>query len=306
MSKKNILLIGCGNIGLRHIELLLKESTIKNIYVYDKHINNSKKLIDKLNNHKKIVQLKNFNTKVKRIFLCILATHSYRRFFLLSKIINLYNPKYILAEKLLENSVSEINKYHNNFTRKKIYVNCSNRMRSIFLELLKKYHKKKINMNVNGGGWNLLSNCIHFIDFIALITNEQIKRISINENSYLIKSKHNNFKELIGEMVIEFKKGSILKLNSKKSKKDRIMEIVDSKNNKTITNLDQNKITFPNKKKFKMQYQSLLTFQFYKKLIKGEKINLPDLKRNVTHTKVLLTGLKRSKLFKYKKDIMVT
>ena len=306
MIKKNILLIGCGNIGFRHIELLIKDRSVKNIYIYDINLNNSKKLIDKFDYNIKIILIKNLNLKLRNLFLCIISTHSNRRFYLMSKIIRLHNPKYILVEKLIENNIYEINKYYKELEKKKIYVNCSNRLRTIFIEIKKRYYKKKINMEIKGGNWNLLSNCIHFIDFLAFITNEKIKKIKIKKNSYLTRSKHNKYKELIGGMIVEFDKGSVLKLNSTHLNKDKINKINDNNNYKTVANLDKNKISYPNKKKFKSQYQSQLTYKVYKCLTKGSKINLPNLKKNIEHTKIFLNEIKRDRLFKYKKDIMIT
>ena len=93
MIKKNILLVGCGKIGFRHIELLVDEKTIGKIYIYDKSKLNSKLLLNKLNNNKKIFVLKNLNQKLESIFLSIIATHSYRRLVLIDKIIKSYKQR---------------------------------------------------------------------------------------------------------------------------------------------------------------------------------------------------------------------
>ena len=307
MIKKNILLVGCGKIGFRHIELLVDEKTIGKIYIYDKSKLNSKLLLNKLNNNKKIFVLKNLNQKLESIFLSIIATHSYRRLVLIDKIIKSYKPEIILAEKIIETKIDLINLYQKKFLKKKIYVNCSNRMRSIFLKIIKKYKKKKIKVNVSGGNWNLLSNSIHFIDLVSFMTDENVFKMMINQNSYLISSKHKNFNELIGEITIKFDKGSILILKSNKNKSDRIIEVVDNKNNKIIANLDKNKIVYPNIKNYiKKQHQSLLTNIFYKKLINKKKIDLPEFKKNIKDTFFLIKELKKNKLFKYKKNIMIT
>ena len=139
------------------------------------------------------------------------------------------------------------------------------------------------------------------------MTDENVFKMMINQNSYLISSKHKNFNELIGEITIKFDKGSILILKSNKNKSDRIIEVVDNKNNKIIANLDKNKIVYPNIKNYiKKQHQSLLTNIFYKKLINKKKIDLPEFKKNIKDTFFLIKELKKNKLFKYKKNIMIT
>ena len=79
----------------------------------------------------------------------------------------------------------------------------------------------------------------------------------------------------------------ILKSNNNKS--DRIIEVVDKKNNKIIANLDKNKIVYPCIKNYiKKQHQSLLTKIFYKKLINKKKIDLPKFKKNIKDTFFLI------------------
>ena len=119
----------------------MKKQLVK--YIYDKSKLNSKLLLNKLNNNKKInFCFKKSKSKIRKYFLSIIATHSYRRLVLIDKIIKSYKPEIILAEKIIETKIDLINLYQKKFFKKKIYVNCSNRMRSIFLKIIKKWKKK--------------------------------------------------------------------------------------------------------------------------------------------------------------------
>ena len=70
----------------------------------------------------------------------------------------------------------------------------------------------------------MLSNSIHFIDLVSFMTDENVFKMMINQNSYLISSKHKNFNELIGEITIKFDKGSILILKSNKIKVTELLK----------------------------------------------------------------------------------
>jgi hypothetical protein len=302
MNKKNILLVGCGNIGFRHIELLIHEKNIEYIYIFDKNLSNSVKLLKKSKLRKKIFILKKLNFKIKNIFLCIIATHSLKRLELIYKIIKLHNPKYILSEKIIENDIFEIKKYNKFLLKKKIFINCPSRLRKIFSKLINIYNKEKIEMTINGGNWNLLSNCIHFIDLVSFITGENMCKLEISENSYLINSKHKNFKELIGNITINFNRGSVLKLCSYNNSDEKIIKVSSQNKSKLLINFNKNKINYrKNIFFFKEQFQSLLTIKIFKDLVKNKKINLPCFKKNISDTIFLLKELKKNRLFKYKK-----
>ena len=66
----NILIVGFGNIGLRHCESLIKFKKIKKIFIYDVNQTNLYRFKKKIKNEdkNKIVILKNLNQKKKNFF----------------------------------------------------------------------------------------------------------------------------------------------------------------------------------------------------------------------------------------------
>tara|TARA_B100000787_G_C16198423_1_gene302840 strand:+ start:4717 stop:5637 length:921 start_codon:yes stop_codon:yes gene_type:complete len=305
---KKILLAGCGQIGFRHVELLSNEKQIDKIYLYDKKIINCRKIINKLSKNLSKFEIIKDIKKVpkKRIFLCIVSTLSEKRFKLITQIYKYSNPKYMLVEKLVENDLNEIEKYYKYLKNKKIYVNCSNRMRQIFKKIKKKFYKKKINLIVSGGRWNMLSNSIHFFDFVSYVTNSELSNIKIKKIIKWVSSKHKNYKELFGEISAKYYDGSTVNLICKENNKKRYITIKNNKQSMIIDYSD-NKIKQPeNSTQFKTQYQSELTKNVFFNLLKKKKIELPLLRENIKQNIILLKELSNTKLFLGKKKIMIT
>ena len=94
----NVLIVGFGNIGLRHCESLIKFNKIKKIFIYDinyKKLQSFKKGINSKNKNK-IVILKDLNKNKENFFLSIISTNSNVRFNVFKKIVNTFNIKYFI------------------------------------------------------------------------------------------------------------------------------------------------------------------------------------------------------------------
>ena len=114
----NILIVGSGGIGMRHIESLLKSNEIKEITVLEKYVNNIKKtktFLKKKNKNKiKINFFKNLNDLFrlnKSFFLVILSTTADVRLKIFINLISNIKVKNWILEKPIGQSLNDLKIY---------------------------------------------------------------------------------------------------------------------------------------------------------------------------------------------------
>ena len=100
---KKILIIGAGNIGLRHLESLGKSDILIKIFVYDLFISKQiKKKISEIQKYNKRVNieiLNNFSSHLS-FDVCIISTNAKERYQLTLLSIKKLNIKNIILEKI--------------------------------------------------------------------------------------------------------------------------------------------------------------------------------------------------------------
>ncbi len=256
----NILILGLGNIGLRHLQSILKIKADKlNIYLHDKKrllINHNQ------NNHKihKVYNIpKNLNFEI-----AIISTTSEVRHSLLKKIIVNNRIKRILIEKI---AFTSKNQYLSALKIKNISINYPRPLMKSYINLKSYLRKKTIkSIYIYGSKWNMLSNSLHFMNLFYFLTNEILTDINFTKiHNKKYKSKRFGFSEIKGLIVFKNKKNQFLKLVDTSIYKENIIEIFF---NKKILRINENlsKISFYDdqnnllkQKKFKLELQSNLT-----------------------------------------------
>ena len=289
---KKILLIGCGNIGFRHLEGLLKSDLTLEITVIEKlndRIESSKKKINELNfNKKKIFFYNNFLFNKKSFDLLICATTSNKRYELLKFLVKKFIFSRIILEKLAFQNSYDYKKALKLLNKNNIssWVNCPRREQKIYKEIKNDFKKNdKLSIQVFGNRWNLASNSIHFFDLFYFLKNDDHFFNSNTETLKKIPSKHKNFYELTGLLKIKSKKDVIL-LNDQKVSRDIIVKI----------KCDKKKI----EKKIKIFQQSELTTILIKKIFSNQDINLPTLTEAYSPHKLLYFSFKKHFIIKNK------
>ena len=245
--KKNILIIGCGNIGFRHVQSLIKNNNINKIYIYDIDFCSYDIVRSKLKTYKnKINFIYNFNKiKIKNFFLVIFSNYAKGRYLSFKLIDQKFKVQYYLIEKIVENNLSAIEKFKKN---KKIkFVNLPMRMMRPFKLINKIFSGQVIDCIYHGTKWNLLSNSLHYINFVSHITQSKIEEINIVKIGKPYKTKRPGQVDFFGKIFVKYSNGSTLFLNSVEKKITRKFDLIN-KNNSFRYYLDQNILKF-NKKK---------------------------------------------------------
>lgn len=302
--KSKILLIGCGNIGYRHLQSLLNSNLFLKIVVIDKSNLRLNELANEIKKksfkNKEISFSNNLSIKNKKFDLVICATTSYKRSYLLKKLLLKFKFSKILIEKLAFQNLNDFKKILILFNKNKIncWVNCSRREQTIYKIIKRKnMNVDKLSIEVTGNKWNLASNSIHFFDLFYFFN----KNFStFNEQSNFLKkipSKHHNFLELTGKLKLTNKQNFIY-LNDQKKNKDIIVKIKTSKYKYYINETKQFvRIYSKNKifaKKIKILKQSILTKKIVKKIINNEQVNLPTLSESYLPHKLVYTSFKKN------------
>lgn len=297
----NILFVGFGNIAERHFQSIISLKLDINYYILDKNLSRAKKVKEKYN----ILKIKTFSNfyelKKTKFFLVIDSTTANKRYSILNKIKEL-NPKHVLVEKILENSVKNLNLMKKK-NYKSFYINFPYRMTNVFNILKKKINFQEIKLfKVYAINWNLSSNSIHYIDLFSQIMKKN--PISIHtQNLKQFNSKREGYIEFSGKIIANFnslqlKINNMIKTNQKTIVKFEIF-LKDKK--KIVYTIGEKNIKIGKKNyNTKFDYQSELTKKFLKKLILKKKIELPKLKEHIDLNIMYLN------CFRKKEKIMVT
>lgn len=298
-----ILLIGLGNIGLRHLESLAKLNFKFDIYVYDIDKHNTQKAKDiwedeqlnfKLNN--KIYICTNYKKLPKEIDLTIVSTLSSNRDIIIHDvlIVNGIICKYWIIEKLLGQSEHQINSILGLLKNCKAWVNTPRRVMPWYKEIKKILPKKeKLKCVLEGYDWGIACNSIHFIDLFCWLTEEEILSFdNSNLDKFWKESKREGFYEVTGKLNVNLSQGSSLSLISSKQIKGLKVKIL-TRNNNFI--LDFKDGIFTNGKDVKLYGNDILISDLTKDVVSSillkDKCELPTLEVSARHHKLFIKSL---------------
>ena len=216
---KNVAVIGAGNIGSRHIQSLKAVKTPLDIIVVDPNPESLKLAEERYNsmpegqNKHEINYLSNYDNLKKEIDIAIVATHSTIRRKIVEQLCDITNVKSFVLEKILFNNpedyltVKDLLNKHNC----KAWINCTRRLIPFYKDNVRNwFKKKKATFNISGSQWKLVSNLIHFTDFLAFILEDNNFSVDYNNlDLKLLDSNIPNFYELNGSVKIYFSEGSL-------------------------------------------------------------------------------------------------
>lgn len=216
-TTKNILLIGAGNIGSRHLQGLAKVGFPLNIEVLDPSPDSLKlaeerfKQIPSHSNHN-IAFYQNLNGVSDKIDLAIIATSSNIRRAVTQDLLKKSEVKYIIFEKLLFQKKSDYALVSKLLKDKKIkaWVNCSMRVTPFYRNLKDLFAGKRITYLLTGTKFGIATQAIHFIDHMAyLLSSYDFSVDTSGLDKKIIPSKRKGFMELTGSLKVSFRNGSV-------------------------------------------------------------------------------------------------
>ncbi len=305
----NILIVGCGNIGKRHLFAINNSNYNFNLQVLEKDtvkINKSKKINKGFNNY-----IKNYSDIDKNIELILICTKAYKREKIVKSVLKYCNPKYMILEKIpFQNMINYRDILQLSKKRKiKTWVNFPFRYQPYYKYLQNIIFKKNkfFSMIVLlSKSDDLFSSGIHFFDLFLHKTETDLKIEHMK-----VTKKNNDFNgKFKGEFVFSSKNRTLAVLNSN-SKFQQKIHVFGSKNNYKI-NFFSNKANqwnnpcvnfFENNKKliqFNHLWQSQLTHIYLMDIKKRGKCFLPTLKDSYKCNELMIEAF-RQKLSPYLK-----
>jgi predicted dehydrogenase len=213
--KNNILIVGAGQLGSRHLQgALLSKNTLQ-ITVVDP----SQESLDITKERAGQVKIGNANTSItykkhmpenESIDVCIIATAAHVRAKVTQQLMKTNKVKHIIFEKVLFQKLGDYSaiQFLLQDLQVKGWVNCPRRIFPAYQEL-KSYLNlnEPVHMTVTGNAWGMACNSIHFIDLFAFFvgnTELQVNRVELD--AALIESKRVGNYEVTG--TIEFSVGN--------------------------------------------------------------------------------------------------
>jgi hypothetical protein len=204
---KNIALIGCGNIGRRHLQGMLASAHQLNIIIVEpieSLWNNALQAIDEMGgkqNHD-INFVNAINQLPENIAIAIVATNADVRKKVVIDLLNHCTPKYLILEKVLFQAEADFVEIGKLLYQKDVptFVNCTRRYYSHYKQIKKAFSASMfLEMKVTGSNWGLACNTIHLLDLFNFM-NEYVKynfEIDAIEKQIHV-SKREGFIELTG------------------------------------------------------------------------------------------------------------
>ena len=287
----NVILIGAGELGSRHLQGLVKSKNKFDIHIVDvseKSLNKAKKRAHEISVINKLIFHNNLKELPNKAKLVIVATNADVRANVVKRLVSRVDVEFMLLEKVL---FQDINSYEeiNELIRKRsivCYVNHPRRMFQHYINI-KEYlsNIKNRHYSIIGGNWGLACNGTHFIDLFTYLDNSVTKILSLNHlDNKLISSKRSGYIEVSGMIQGELSSGNTFSLISKAGRSYPSQIVITDENNHIIIRESFKPSIFHLKLDSEsiikheidtLTYQSDLTTIIIDKLISNKNIELP-------------------------------
>lgn len=203
---KKCVIVGAGNVGSRHLQALKAVSTPLKIYVIDPNessLNIAKNRYFSIppNDPKHEIEFFQKITEINDdIDIAIIASCSDIRRQIIEKLLELNSVNYLILEKILFQKEEDYHKIRELLKEKGCiaWVHCPRRIIPMYKDQIKNwFNRKKFSLYVSGSNWGLISNIIHYLDYMVYLLDDKDFKIDL---SYL----NPKPKESIREGYIEF------------------------------------------------------------------------------------------------------
>lgn len=314
----NIIIIGGGQLGSRHLQALQKLEGNNEIYVIDpaeaslnicseRFFQIPSEGNHKLNLHKSLGEL-----GPTSFDFAVIATSSNIRFSITKELLLKFKVKHLLLEKILfqkENEYQELNEILSSVPTV-THVNCCMRMQGTYGALKSSFKNEIVDYRVSGSQFGLMSNSIHYIDHLSFITGDSDFTVNTSHlERSLVESKRKGFFELFGKLQFSFSKGHQLTLDCHKYGSSPLLIEIFSVNRRYIIREAEDVFWYSSvennwkweEHRLNLLFQSSLTNVYIDNLSKegrcdlpsiseSSKIHLQFLKAIEAHTKKFCSG----------------
>ena len=310
MKIRKILLIGCGEIGSRHLQALAKIEFPVKIWIVDPNLNSLKVGKKRFNeipvntNIQSIKFEKHLPDDLDEIDLCIISTTSKIRFFILKEITEKISCKNFILEKVLfqiEEHFTEAKKIIEN-KGIRCWVNNYRREEQYWRDVRKHFaNKGNFRLYYGKSDWHICTNIIHIIDLVEWLSNEKITDLDCsNMDKKIYDSKRTGFIELTGIVTGKTSNNGTFELEAiegipynevefKISNDTTRLYVKEEKGEAIIMKKEKN--WKPEKHKVKIRLQSEVTQEIVKSILDTGNCDLPTFNESTNIHILSLKGI---------------
>jgi hypothetical protein len=287
LNRKKILILGCGNIGSRHLQALTNLPYDLEIGIIEPNDESKKiakkRLIDSNYDSKKhkVVWYDKINDDIKFYNLAIIATPSVGRVKNIIKLLELGILNFLI-EKIVCQSNSEYELLLSSLKKfnAKSWINVNMRYFDAYQKIKESFKNSKIHVSIIGSKPVLGTNAIHYLDFICWLSDSY--DLTLNgeflSNEIFPNKRGDQFVEFAGTLIGSGKKSSIVLTYFPDSNLPTTIHITNSENHLIIDELNNKQFTLSGNLDFeyKFEHVSTVTTKIVKDIFEKNTCILPS------------------------------
>lgn len=302
----NILLIGAGQLGSRHLQGLMKFRLPVRIEVIEPSEKNRNTAIERAGqvnisgNKAELIFSKSFDEVVCReADLVIIATNSDVRAEIVSELTARVKVRYLILEKVVYQSLEVFNQQVSLLEKRKIktWVNYPRRIYPFYIDLKREFSGcGKISLTVSGSNWGLGCNSLHFIDLLCFLTGStELKTDYVLLDPKILQSKRPGFVEFTGSMGFSNPGGTLHMVSYNHSEIPVLIEVTTARGRWLITEAQGNVVIYRQEDSYKPEirpqkfpFQSELTGTVTEEILTTGDCGLASLSESFAQHSLLL------------------
>jgi hypothetical protein len=303
----NVCLIGCGGVGKRHLEAMLKVKNNINIEVVEPNIENTPTTLvgQNINYFSKIEDVSN------NIDICLIATTANVRKKVILELVSKKNVKFMILEKVVFQNEKDFDEIIKLFEEKNIksWVNCHLRAQPIYKELkTQSIISYDTTMTYEySDDFTLSSSAIHILDLFSYLCDDYDLEIQdIVTDTELKSSRHSGCVDFNGYMKVKSTNGYELVVKKRDAHFGEHLTIYH--NDLTVRSSEgddpDNRIGFVQDKKIPYVWQSSLTNSYIDDIIEKSDCNLSTLENSAKLHKIMLKSFRNLLKEKYNREVV--
>lgn len=203
MEKFNVVVIGVGALGKRHLSSIMQSELALNVFCYDINVKALENFEWEDTNHNKTLKMiHSLDLLPQKVDFAVFAMTSSGRREMFDKLLENTVVKNILFEKVLFQRIEDYYHVKTKLDELKInaWVNCARRQMDSYNKLKHKLLGcSEMEITISGGEWGLACNAIHLLDLVSYLSNCQ--ELTIMDYDFmpgLFESKRQGYLEVYG------------------------------------------------------------------------------------------------------------
>jgi len=299
----NLAIIGCGQIGSRHLQamaLLEEEATIYLVDPSRESTDKASELFRQVysppsNPAIQLVRTRSIKDLPARLDLSVVATASDKRAAAVADILRMIKLDYMILEKFLFPCEKDYDFVGELFENQKVlcFVNQWTTSLTSFRRVARKLGQGPFHMSVDAAGWGLCCNAVHILEFFDFLTGEETCSPTSSYVESVIPAKRSGFFEILGQFEFATSGGSTISLACRRGQTASVIPLSVRSATQSVNlefGLDYLTARWMSgeTETFRIPYQSKLTHRFVEALTSSGTCTLPHYQRSARQHFLLL------------------